>query len=74
MCLKNLFGDIERVHIPINLVKNRNFAKLPLGASARTVFSLVVKGRLYFTDPREVKTNPSSATGLMCLELSLCLS
>lgn len=37
VCLKNLFGDTERVHRPINLVKNTNLANLLPGASARTL-------------------------------------
>lgn len=76
VCRKNLFCDTDGVHRPINLPKNlaTNLANLFPGASARTVLSMIMKGRLYFMDPREVKTNTSSATGLMCSELSLCLS
>lgn len=55
ICLKNLFAYIERMHRPINPVKTTNFPNLFLGASARAVFSLVMKGMLSFMDPREVK-------------------
>lgn len=52
--LQNLFGYIERVHRPINPVKNTNLPNLLLGAGARAVFSLVIKGVLFFVDPTEV--------------------
>lgn len=55
ICLKNLFGYIERVRRPINPVKNTNLPNLLLGAGAREVFSLVIKGMLSFMHPREVK-------------------
>lgn len=53
ICLKNLFGYIEREHRPINPVKNTDLLNL-LGAGARAVFFLVVK-MLSSMDPREVK-------------------